>query len=370
MPYKSLMPSTLTLRDLNRATLARQMLLEREAVPVPAAIERLVGLQAQLASAPFVGLWSRLKDFKRETLAKHLEGRAVVKATFIRATLHLVTAADYVRFRTVIQPLLSAGVGGHCQGPQGGLRSQQAPCGREEVPGQESADVRGDQRVGDGVPSGAGRRAMRYAIRTHLPLIQVPVPGGWCFPAKPEFTLAEPWIGKPCVKKDYLSELLLRYLAGYGPATVADAQSALGYPKLKDAFEKLKPDLVTFHDERKRELFDIPNQFLPGGDVPTPVRFLSAFDNLLLMHANRTRVIADEHRPKVYLPGLRVAATVLVDGFVAGVWKIEKTKTAATLVVEPFGKWAKKDRTAAAEEAERLVRFVEPDGNSFSVNIE
>src|SRR5207249_1775111 len=114
---------------------------------------------------------------------------------------------------------------------------------------------------------------------------------------------------KPCTKKDNLSELLLRYLASYGPATVADAQSALGYPKLKDAFEKLKPDLITYHDERKRELFDVPDQPLPGGDVPAPLRFLPEFDNLLLMHANRKRVVADEHRSKVYLPGLRVATT-------------------------------------------------------------
>jgi hypothetical protein len=144
-------------------------------------------------------------------------------------------------------------------------------------------------------------------------------------------------------------------------------QTWSGLPKLKDVFEELRPELRAYRDERRRELFDLPDRPLPGADAPAPARFLPEFDNLLLSHTNRTRVIADEHRSKVYLPGLRVAATILVDGFVAGVWKIEKTKTSATLVIEPFARLSKRDRTALAEEGERLVRFVDEDAKTFDV---
>jgi hypothetical protein len=208
--------------------------------------------------------------------------------------------------------------------------------------------------------------AMRYAVRTHLPLVQVPVTGGWSFSNKPEFTLAESWIDRPISPEDNLPELVLRYLAAFGPASVTDAQTWLGL-KLKETFEKLKPELQTYRDEGRRELYDLPDLSLPAEDVPAPVRFLPEFDNLLLSHSNRTRVIADEYRSKVYLPGLRVAATILVDGFVRGVWKIEKTKNAAALVIELFDKLTRRDRAALIEEGEQLVRFVEANAKSFEV---
>ncbi|HEV8482943.1 MAG TPA: crosslink repair DNA glycosylase YcaQ family protein [Blastocatellia bacterium] len=131
-------------------------------------------------------------------------------------------------------------------------------------------------------------------------------------------------------------------------------------------FEELRRELQTHRHER-RELFDLPDTSLPSGDTPSPARFLPEFDNLLLSHSNRTRVIAEEHRSKVFLAGLRVAATVLLDGFVRGVWKIEKKKDAATLVIEPFEKLSKQDRTALIGEGERLVRFVEEKAKSFDV---
>jgi Winged helix DNA-binding domain len=148
---------------------------------------------------------------------------------------------------------------------------------------------------------------------------------------------------------------------------VTDMQAWSGVSKLKDTFEKLKSDLQRYRDEQRRELFDLPNLSLPVSDAPAPVRFLPEFDNLLLSHSNRTRVIADEHRSKVFLPGLRVRATLLVGGFVRGAWKIEKTKDAATLVIEPFDTPSRRDRAALIEEAERLIRFVEAKAKSFEV---
>lgn len=356
----------LTLRELNRATLARQMLLTRADVSVPVAIERLVGMQAQLASAPYVGLWTRLPDFERADLAKLIENRTVVKATLMRATLHLCTAADYLHFRTTLQPVLSGA--GEAIAKQRGSdfdRDRLLKAARQFISEKPRtfaeistmvAELMPDQDVG----------ALRYTVRTHLPLVQVPIASGWSYSSKPEFTLAETWLGQKISPKDKLKELVLRYLAAFGPAAVTDAQTWLGL-KLKEVFEELRPKLQVYRDEGRRELFDLPDLVLPAEDTPAPVRFLPEFDNLLLSHNNRKRVVADEYRARVYLPALRVAATILVDGFVRGAWKIEKTKTATALVIEPFEKLGKKERTALTEEGERLARFIEPHAKSYAL---
>jgi hypothetical protein len=351
----------LSLRDLNRATLARHMLLEREGMPVAAAIERLVGLQAQQALPPYVGLWTRLRDFSREDLASLIEDRTVVKATLMRVTLHLCTADDFVRFRTTLQPALAAASADIARQRGADFDRDNLLAAARRFIGERPrtfaeisdmlAKLMPDQDVG----------AMRYTVRTHIPLVQVPINSGWSYPGKPEFTLAEPWIGRRISAKDSLRELVFRYLAAFGPASVTDMQTWSGLPNLKEAFEKLRPELKVYRTDGRRELFDLPDSTLPGEDVPAPVRFLPEWDNLLLSHSKRTRVVADEYRSRVYLPGLRVAATILVDGFVRGAWKIEKSKTAATLAIEPFDKLTKKDRTALTEEGERLVRFIEPD---------
>lgn len=357
----------LTLRELNRATLARQMLLERETLSIPAAIERLVGLQAQLSPAVFVGLWTRLRDFRREDLARLIENRTVVKATLMRAALHIFTAEDYVRFRATLQSMLSIAGGAIAKQRGAELDLDRLLAAARRYIGDKPrtfseisdmvAELMPDQDVG----------AMRYSVRTRIPLVQVPIAGGWSYSNKPEFTLAQSWIGRPISTKDNLRELVFRYLAAFGPASVTDMQTWSFLPKLKDTFEELRPQLQTYRDEGRRELFDLPGLLLPAADTPAPARFLPEFDNLLLSHSKRTRVIAQEHRSKVFLPGLRVAATVLVDGFVRGAWKIEKKKDAATLVIEPFEKLSKQDRTALIGEGERLVRFVEEKAKSFDV---
>lgn len=363
----------LNLRELNRATLARQVLLKRENLSVPAAIERLAGMQAQLASAPFVGLWTRLKDFKREDLAAAIETRTVVKATMMRATLHLCSAEDFLRFRSTLQPVLSGAIEAIAKQrgsdfDQGKLLTQarkfisEKPRTFAEI-SEWVSGLLPDQDVG----------VLRYTIRTHLPMVQVPISGGWSYSSKPEFTLAESWIGRkisaPGNPQDDLKELARRYLAAFGPASVNDMQTWSGFklPLLKEVFETLRPELQTYRDENKRELFDLAGTSLPGEDVLAPIRFLPEFDNLLLSHNKRHRIVADEHRSRVYLPALRVAATFLVDGFVSGAWKVEKTKITAKLLIEPFVKLAKQDRTTLAEEGEQLIRFVEPAAKTFEV---
>lgn len=356
----------LRLRELNRATLARQLLLERQSLTVPEAIERLVGLQAQLASAPYVGLWTRLADFRRESLAELIENRKIVKATFIRGTLHLLTAEDYVRFRTTLHPLLIEAASTIAKGRGGDFDLEKVLKMARKFIGEKPRTFAEISEMLTQLMPDTDVGAMRYSVRTHIPLVQVPIATGWSYSNKPEFTLAEEWIGRKISSKDELPELVKRYLAAFGPASVTDAQTWLGL-KLKDTFEKLRPELQTYRDEGRRELFDLPGAQLLAEDVPAPIRFLPEYDNLLLSHSNRTRVVANEYRSKVYLPGLRVAATILVDGFVRGAWKIEETKTAAALLITPFDKLTKKDRTALSEEGEQLVRLVEEKAKSFEV---
>lgn len=343
------------------------MLLERAPLPVPQAVERLAGMQAQLAQAPFVGLWTRLHNFQRDDLARHIHDRSIVKATLMRSTLHLATVDDYLMLRATLQPVMT-------QASEAIARQRGQEVDVEKVVAASRAYLAEAPRsfaeistmLTELVPDG-DVGAMRYAVRTHLPLIQTPVEGGWCYPGNPKFTLAELWLNRPIPDEEHLETLVFRYLTAFGPANVADIQTWSGLSKLKAAVEPLKAKLRIYHDERKRELLDLPDTPLPGADTPAPLRFLPEFDNLLLAHDRRTRVIADEHRSRVFLPGLRVAATFLLDGFVGGVWKVEKTKRHAVLIVEPFETLTKQNRDALAEEGENLIRFVADEAASFEV---
>jgi DNA glycosylase AlkZ-like len=357
----------LTLPELNRALLARQMLLERENESIPAAVERLIGLQAQVAKPPYIGLWTRLHNFQRDDLARLIEDHTIIKTTFMRATLHLSTAADYAYFRATLQPALTAGWSAIVKNrkadfDQAALLAMardyiaETPRTFAEISAMLTERMP-DQDVG----------AMRYLVRTHLPLVQVPITTGWSYPGTPAFTLAESWIEHPLETDDHFRELVFRYLVAFGPAGVTDMQTWSGLQKLKAAFDKFKPDLVIYRDENRRELFDLPDTPIPDADSPVPVRFLPEFDNILLSHSNRTRIVADEHRSKVYLPGLRVTATFLLDGFVAGVWKSETKKGVGSLTIEPFARLSIAHQTALADEAEKLVRFAEPGAKSYEV---
>ncbi len=362
--------STLTQRALNRATLARQRLLERAMLSATEALEQLAGLQAQMALSPYVGLWTRLAAFTRADLAHAIEARQVVKATLMRATLHLVTAADYCRFRATLQPALNrAAESISKQRPHDGLDLNAVIARvREYLKEHPRTFAEISAMLTEWQPT-YDVGLMRYTARTHLPLVQVPVTTSWSYPGNPQFALADDWLGTPIPDEDNLPLLIRRYLAAFGPASVTDMQTWSGLHGLKSVVQQMKDELVSYRDERGRELFDLPDQPLPAGDSPAPPRFLPEFDNLLLAHDKRERIIADEYRKRVYLPGLRVAATFLIDGFVAGVWKIEKVKGTATLHLEPFTTIPAADRQTLTEEAERLVRFAEPDAKAHAVQV-
>ncbi len=361
---------TLTTLQLNRATLARQMLLAREPAAATAAVERLAGLQAQLARPPFVGLWTRLEGFKRHGLIEPLHRREIIRATAMRGTLHLMSAADYVALRGALQPMLTRGM-------QAILRERAQGLDMDGLQAEARVFFGGKPATFDALRNHlkakhpeADERAMGYAIRMHLPLIQVPTDDAWGFPAASDFALADDWLGKKVPTEEAPAHTLVRrYLAAFGPATPRDAQVWSGLQSLRAAFEELRPELVAFRDERKRELFDLPDAPRPEADTPAPVRFLPEFDNLVLAHDDRTRVIADEHRPKVTLKNLQVRATFLVDGLVAGAWKIERKRKTAMLFLEPFGKLAKKALAELEREGEALLRFVEEDAIETGVRV-
>lgn len=364
------MSGALTRRELNRALLARQMLLGRESVSALGAIERLVALQAQVVSPPHVGLWSRVEGYVREDLLSLFSGREVVRATLLRSTLHLVSSRDYLAFRATLRPVLLRALGGFFGRRVGGFDPEEVVSVVEEKLAGESLS-RGEISgfLAERYPE-ADAQAMAYAASSYLPLVQVPGGGSWGYSAKPPYALAADWIGEPESPDSGTRALIPRYLAAFGPAGVMDFQAWSGLTKTKPAFDDLRPDLLAFEDENGRELFDLPNAPRPEEDTPARACFVPEYDNLVLSHADRSRIIADEHKKRVFLSAARVRATILVDGFVAGTWKVEKARGEATLTVEPFGKLPREAKASLADEGESLIRFLREDAKSHHVRFE
>ena len=344
------------------------MLLEREAVPAAEAIERLAGMQAQEPRPPFTGLWSRVEGFGREELHRAFRAREVVRATLMRATLHLMSARDYVALRPALQPGLVRAMSGRRFADVEPDRVLAAA--RELLAGNPCDFNEIRARLAERFPA-VEDRALGYAVRTHLPLVMVPSDDRWGFPRSSRFALADEWLREPIAPEAEADELVLRYLAAFGPATVADAQTWSYLRGLKPVFERLRERLAVFRDEHGRELFDLPGAPRPDPRTRAPARFLPEFDNLLLSHDDRMRVIADEHRPFVAATrNLRIRATFTWDGFVAGAWRIERERAKATLRIEPFADLPQRAVKALREEGEQLVRFVEDDAGSFDVVLE
>jgi Winged helix DNA-binding domain len=362
----------LSLRELNRSTLARQMLLARDKVAPVRAIEALVGMQAQFPRPPFLGLWARSEGFRREGLTKLFLQRKVVRATFLRGTLHMATARDFVALRPAMQRVLDAGMSTILKALGARVDPLRLAAKAREVLADGPLTFEEIRERLKRTEPGTNERALGFAVRMLLPLVQVPVGEGaaWAFPANARFALADQWLGKAIAtdRPALPDAFVLRYFAAYGPATVADLQAWSGLPKLRETVEALRKRLVTFQDERGRELFDLPEAPRPDGDVPAPVRLVPDYDNLITTRSDE-RFVAKAHRPRVFLPGLRVAATVLVDGFVAGAWRTDRRKDVATLTVDPFAPLSARTRREVTAEAEALLRFAEPEARSYEIRM-
>jgi len=337
--------TVLTLRELNRATLARQLLLERKRLSPTAVIERLVGMQAQWPSAPYVGVWTRTTSFRRETLERELARGTVVKATVMRQTLHLVTRRDYALIRAAMSETNFPW--------ETGLAKRLAPVARALADAGPITTAQALVELAKHDLAGlTPARAWRFA-RSAAHLVHHHETALW--QANPEgrfVQLDEPELHVPVEAR---AEIIRRYLAAFGPASRRDisAWSMLHMPEIDASLALLEP-LRRFRDEKGRELLDVPRAPLPGGDVPAPVRFLPKWDNVLLGFADRARILPDEHRKTIIGANGDVAQTFLVDGFVAGRWSVEKGR----VVVSPFAPLSRAAQRELKDEAGRLERFL------------
>ncbi len=359
---------TISDRALNRATLARQLLLARHAMPALEAIERLLGMQAQVPRPPYIGLWTRLAGFQRRELSDLVTSRDVVRGTAMRATLHLMSRRDYLAFRGAIVPPLLAGAVSTFKNRLTSVDLGQVIAAARLYFGESPRTfdlLRGHltERF-----AGIDERATAYMVRLHLPLLQVPVAdAAWGYPASSHFALADQWLGEAPAPVDDSAGLVRRYLAAFGPATPADFQTWSGRRGVKEMFASIRDELVSFRDSRGRELFDLPEAPRPGEDIPAPVRFLPDYDNVVLAHADRRRLIADEHRLRLLTKNLRVLPSFLVDGIVSGTWEIERAGADAALTITPFKKISTEAKSVLKAEGDQLLRFVEADAKKRKI---
>jgi len=358
----------LSSRALNRALLARQLLLQRARLPAADALEHLVGVQAQIPHTPYVGLWTRLEGFHPDELAGLIAERRAVRLALMRATIHLVTARDCLALRPVAQPALDRDLyrnGTH--GPR--IAGMDMPAllaaGRALLDERPLTTAELGERLHAQWPDRAAA-SLAYALRTLAPLVQTPPRGLWGMSGQTRYATAEAWLGQPLALDTSPDAMILLYLAAFGPATIADMQTWSGLNGLRVVVERLRARLCIFRDEHGRDLFDLPDAPRPDPATPAPPRFLPAFDNALLAHADRTRIIADDHREIIAANRLTRGA-VLVDGFVCGTWWTERTRGTATLVIEPFAPLSKEARAAVAGEGEHLVRFIDDGATTFDV---
>jgi hypothetical protein len=345
-------------RALNRALLARQGLLARWNAGPLEAIERIGGLQAQDPRPPFVNLWSRIEGFAREDLTGLLERREAVRATLMRGTLHIVGAGDYLAWRGPLAAMLEAVAKAIQKGR--GVSLDTEALHRATRP-FFAGGARRFEEVREALQAAfpdTDERAMGYAVRLTLPLVSPPEPVEWAFRRDPAFVLAEDWLGRAPEAQTEPDRMILRYLAAFGPASVADAQTWSGLGGLKAAFERLSGQLGRFQDASGRVLFDLPDAPRPDEGTPAPARLLDGFDSIMLAHAKRSRIIEAAHKPLIASRNLRVPPVFLIDGFVAGIWTTSSTKRAVTLALKPFGVLTSAARAQLAEEAERLLAFL------------
>jgi hypothetical protein len=342
----------LSQRELNRAMLARQLLLERSPGSIESVLEQMGGLQNQYAPSGYVGLWSRMADFPRDSLTRALEDRRVIQATLIRSTIHLVSAADYWLF--------AAGARRGRQEWWLRIQRHDAPAAVVE---QAAAAVRsrlevGPQRQADlirTVEELGHSRMVWNAVGLWLDMVRVPPSGTWERRRADLYSLADAWLG-PCTagEREGIEHLVLRYLGGFGPAPVRDIANWAGIPvaAVRPTAERL--DVRRFRDEEGRELVDLPEARLPDADIPAPVRFLPTWDAALLIHCRRTQVLPERFRPLVFNTKTPHSKPVfLVDGAVAGTWRYDKGRVELT----PFEPLPATIRRELEDEAERLAAF-------------
>lgn len=359
--------TVLDTRALNRATLARQLLLDRADLPVLDAVAHLGGLQAQEPQEPFIGLWSRLRAFDPAVLSTLLTQRHVVRTHLMRRTVHLLVADDAVAWRPRHDAMLRQRVLGVYRGELTGVDLDDLAAAAREV--LADGEPRSMPEIGRALAErwpASGPRALGEMAVALLPLVQLPPRGVWRAKGGVRHALLSAWLGRgvppPTVDAvDPVGQLLVRrYLAAFGPAATADLRAWCGLAGLPAAVTAMRDELVTFRDERGRKLIDLPDAPRPDPDTPAPVRFLPAFDNAILGYDDRSRIIDDAHR-LLSVAGERV---VLVDGRVTATWNVES----GTVTVSPLRGLSRTERDAVTEQGQALAAFLS-DNESDRVRV-
>ena len=349
----------LTPRALNRATLARQLLLSRAAMSAGDAVSHLLGLQAQNTKPPYYALAARLDAFRPEELSALMEAREVARIVTMRSTIHTHTADDVFTLRPLVQGARDRELTLFRKGLVGVDLDRLAVLARELVEERPRTPKEIREALLVEWPD-ADPQALAVAARCRLPLVQVTPRGLWRRSGQVSLTTAEHWFGRPAEPVPAPDDTVLRYLAAFGPASVKDMQTWCGLTRLRDAFERLRPRLVTFRDENGVELFDLPDASRPDEDTPAPPRFLPEFDNLLLSHADRGRIVAAEHKGRTW-KGNQAYCVFLLDGFLAGIWRLEESKERTVMTIEPFGRPTRAQRAELTAEAERMLATTAPE---------
>lgn len=354
------MSTTLSNRTLNRTLLARQLLLERTSMPIVEAVEHLGGLQAQAPIPPYLALWTRLEQFEVDALSKLVIDRSLVRMTLWRGTLHLISANDVYLMRTALQPELDKWA-----------KTVMPPATRVEIDLDKlaritreyvDAEPRTVAEIGahleEHFPE-AKAREMSTQAQMLVPMIQVPPRGIWGVGGIPQNVAMASWLGRELPERAAVPELIKRYLRAFGPATLADMQAWSRLTGLRAHAAQL--GLVEYENEDGKVLLDVPDGVIVPEDVPAPARLLPAFDNVLLGHADRRRIMSEEARSRwgavrngVFPP------TFLVDGFLRGTWNVVENKDAATLTIKPYFKTTKKDMAGVVREAEAVLKVMSP----------
>jgi hypothetical protein len=355
----------LTTRALNRALLERQLLLRRVPAGAEDAIERLVGMQAQVPTDPYVGLWSRLEGFRPAELEELVRERKAVRGPLMRTTLHLTTARDFLALRPVMQPVLERGfmTGSPFGRRLAGMEVDEVlEYGRRLIEDRPRTTAELGKLLHERWPD-RDAASLSYAVRYLVPVIQVPPRGLWETSSQAAWTTVESWLGRPLSPDPSPETVVLRYLAAFGPASVMDVQAWSWLTRLGPVVDGLRPQLRTFRNEAGKELFDLPDAPRPDAETPAPVRFLPQFDNLVLSHADRSRVVRDDHRRRLLSDANQTFGSVLVDGFVAATWRLSRAKgSASTLQVTPLEPLPRADASAVAAEGVRLLTLLAPGG--------
>lgn len=347
--------SVLTTRELNRTHLQRQHLLERSNMSTGDMLRAIVGLQAQEVKDPYLALWSRITGFSHDDLASMLLDRSAVRASLMRGTIHLVTGDDY-------QMLFPATFGLHRRALPNLAFGKQVPKdqyepilarSRQFLQQQPATMAQITDHLLEDWPD-IDRRAIGQVSRFLMPLVQIPPRGVWGAGIAATWTPASDWLGVEIPEEvGPPHEMIRRYLAAFGPASLADVTSWSGVTNLKKSMLELGDELVTYRNEAGVLLYDLAGKEIVPPDVTAPVRFLPGFDNALLGHKDRSRIISDEHRAIIGTPNGLFASTFLVDGFVAGVWRVVDGQ----MQLAAFETLSANDRDEVEEEAVRLAPF-------------